>query len=186
MAAAIAGSRLLAGASATRFSRMRPIPLAACCAVTKTSTLPCAPRPRFRSRPANEYLIDFDDALQPLTSGTNHRPAQLVQKISRRAITAPTPAADPGRSPRFSGWSRATALRTTDARANACPRTSPRRHRGLPIAPPAVTQAPRRDPMIRPPTYRAAEPLPCAYLPKSGAEKHTCPAPRSTNGLPES
>src|SRR6516162_11558024 len=31
----------------------------------------------------------------------------------------------------------------------------PRRHRGLPTAPPAVTQAPLRNPVIRPTAYRA-------------------------------
>jgi hypothetical protein len=39
-----------------------------------------------RSWPAYEYLIHFDDTLQPLTSRTNHRPAQLVQQIPRRVI----------------------------------------------------------------------------------------------------
>jgi len=43
-----------------------------------------------RSWPADEDLIDLDDTLQPITSGTNHRPAQLVQQIPRRAI-APQP-----------------------------------------------------------------------------------------------
>src|SRR6516162_8460538 len=33
----------------------------------------------------------------------------------------------------------------------------PRGHRGLPTAPPAVTQAPLRNPVIRPTTYRAAK-----------------------------
>ena len=43
-----------------------------------------------RSRPADEDLIDLDDTLQPVASGANHCPAQLVQQIPRRAI-APDP-----------------------------------------------------------------------------------------------
>jgi hypothetical protein len=60
-------------------SRMRPIPLAACCAATTTSTLPCAPHPRLRGLVPPMNISS--------TSMTNHRPAQLVQQIPRRAIT---------------------------------------------------------------------------------------------------
>jgi hypothetical protein len=31
-------------------------------------------------------IVDFDDAVEPLTSRANHRPAQLGQQISRRVI----------------------------------------------------------------------------------------------------
>jgi hypothetical protein len=72
---------------------------------------------------ADEYLADFDDALQPLTSGTNHRPALLVQQIPRRAITPqpqhPLQAQGAG-PPLLTGY-----VRTKDARADACPQTRP-------------------------------------------------------------
>jgi hypothetical protein len=38
----------------------------------------------------DDDLIDLDDPLQPVASGANHCPAQLVQQIPRRAI-APQP-----------------------------------------------------------------------------------------------
>src|SRR5271166_3809789 len=162
MAAAIAGSRLLAEASTTRVSRMRPIPLVACCAATTTSTLPCAPRPRLpRSRSADEDLIDLDDTLQPVASGANHCPAQLVQQIPRRAI-APQPQHPlqaQGASPALLAGHVPERLEPQTQGQMRVREQGPRRHRGLPTAPPAVTQAPRRDPMIRPSAYRAAEPL---------------------------
>src|SRR5580693_10245924 len=114
-----------------------------------------------RSRPADEYLIDFDDALQPLTSGTNHRPAQLVQQIPRRAITPQPqhPLQAQGAGPAFLAGHVPQRFEPQTQGQMRVREQGPRRHRGLPTAPPAVTQAPRRDPMIRPLTYRAAEPF---------------------------
>ena len=76
----------------TRASRMRPIPLAACWAATTTQylALRAAPTLFARFRSADENLVDFDNALQPLTTGTNHRPTQFVQQCPRRAV-APQP-----------------------------------------------------------------------------------------------
>src|SRR5580700_6845594 len=159
MAAAIAGSRLLAEASATRVSRIRPIPLAACCAAITTSTLPCAPRPRLPGRGPPMKISSTDDTLQPLTSGTNHRPAQLVQQIPRRAITPQPqhPLQAQGAGPALLAGHVPQRFEPQTQGQMRVREQGPRRHRGLPTAPPAVTQAPRRDPMIRPLTYRAAE-----------------------------
>jgi hypothetical protein len=80
-------------------ARMRPIPLAACCAATTTNALPCAPRPRLPGR-------------GPPSPGPT--PAFLAGHLPKRF------------EPQTEGQMRIREQ-------------GPRRHRGLPTAPPAVT-----------------------------------------------
>ena len=108
--------------------------------ISSTSTTPCS-----RSRP-----------------GRTHCPARLVQQIPRRAI-APHPQHPlqaQGASPALLAGHVPERLEPRTQGQMRVREQGPRRHRGLPTALPAVTQAPRRDPpMIRPSAYRAAEPL---------------------------
>jgi hypothetical protein len=131
-----------------RVNRMGPIASPACCAATTTSTLPCVPRPRLPG--LGPPMKISSTSTMPLSRS---RPGRT---IARRNLCSKFHAVRSLPNPNTRCMPRAL---TPLFWLVTCQIAGPRCHRGLPTAPPTVTQAPCRDPMVRPPACWAAEPI---------------------------